>query len=439
MTFHSQTLQNYTVSDGVRRIDFEFSLPTTITSNKTRRLLDRKSETNEILAGSGVRVPRSVLIDRSTVSVEQVAEYADRIGYPVVLKPNVGSTGKGVFANIPDRTELLATYVHLVATLNPRRILLEEHIHGNDYRILVVGREVVGAVHRVPAHVIGDGVSSVQELISQKNALRRRNPFLASGQIKMDFEVEGLLRDQGLGAESVPQTGQVVSLRRIANASAGGDVRDVTLEIPEPIKQAAVAALAPFADLLVAGVDVLYDPLKPAVRGNYAVIEINPRPHVGVNMYPTSGVGRDAPRAMIDLLFPGTRTVEDRGAQGIRFNENAIKNALRGGTVSSVALTPASPRDCAYRLWTTYSGLGAEESGQRIPVRTLQRIAIEMRVSGSFQLGEGGAGRLYAAAADSEVANEFVARVSKLLNAAPAASRKWSGPVTAGFTVAQPA
>lgn len=438
VSFRSDSLQNYSISDGSRRVDFEFSLPVSVTEDGTRRLLDRKHETLEALASGGVRVPRGVLIDSGDDAIQEIKRCSDDIGYPVVLKPNIGSTGKGVFSNIANESDLIACYEELTRTIQPRRIRLEENIQGHDFRVLVVGHQVAGVILRIPAHVVGDGRSTVRELIDAKNDVRRRNPFLASGLIRVDFEAERLLYEQALRESSVPEFGQHIVLRTIANASAGGDSQDVTAEFPEVIKNAAISALKPFPDLIIAGVDVLYDPSKPAIPENFAVIEINPRPHIGLNMYPSIGAGQDVPRSMIDLMFPGRPSVVDCGTGTLRFNEYSVKNVLRSGSVSSVVLEPAAPSQHLYRIVARYSRLQYAGSDRSVPIRTLQRYASEMRVSGALDLASDGSARLFAAAASESVGRRFIGRVSGVFGQNPSSEHRWRGDVTKGFRVSGP-
>ena len=111
--------------------------------------------------------------------------------------------GQGVLTNIKDWTELQEGFNYLVQELKTTSIVLEKHHVGEDYRVLVVGDKVSGAVKRVPAHVIGDGISSIESLISEKNLARKWNPFLTSGLIKIDFEVTKCLDEQNLSLAQV--------------------------------------------------------------------------------------------------------------------------------------------------------------------------------------------------------------------------------------------
>ena len=293
----------------------------------------------------------------------------------------------------------------------------------------------MGSVRRVPAHVIGDGSSSIAGLIEVKNTKRKRNPFLASGLIKVDFEVTKCLEEQGLGLKDVPKRGAHVVLRRVANASAGGDVFDVTDELPNEIRQAAVQAVRKLPGIVIAGVDILYKTGQAANPDNYVIIEINSRPQIGVNMYPTSGQGRDAPLVIVDTLFPGTQRHESENVKTIRFNEKAVRAALLSGIASKVTLPTLPLHLYPFRSRLRYGGSGKPVSLRPFSGQALQKTARFYGVAGSITFTDSGDMDLVVAAENQAAAEPLVRRVSELCSSEPTSADAWGGPVTAGFTI----
>src|SRR5699024_485735 len=194
-----------------------------------------------------------------------------------VVKPNTGSVGRGVFIDLRTWREVQDS-LRLLEKMEVNDVIMQSHHDGADLRVLVIGNQVIGAARRLPANVTGDGVHTIGELIQAKNRMRRRNPFLSKGAIKMDHELERCLREQRFKVDSIPASEEHVYLRKVANASAGGDVVDVTEELPEDIKSAAVKAVSVMPNIVIAGVDILHD----APSGNYVIIEMNRRPHIGL-------------------------------------------------------------------------------------------------------------------------------------------------------------
>src|SRR5690606_27533686 len=117
---------------------------------------------------------------------------------------------------------------HLVHELGCDDLVLEQHIRGDALRVSVAGGRVVAVTLAEPANVVGDGTSSVQELIDAKNVAREGNPHLRNHRLRLDEQTERILHDAGLSRESVPEGGQVVRLREAANLAQGGDSWDLT-------------------------------------------------------------------------------------------------------------------------------------------------------------------------------------------------------------------
>src|SRR5690625_4568957 len=128
-------------------------------------------------------------------------------------------------------------------------------------------------MERIPAFVIGDGSSSVKELISRKNRERKLNPHTSFRPIVIDDTLEGHVARQGFSLSSVPAQGEEVILRGNANLSSGGESVDRTDDLPQEILDAAVKAVGSVPGLTAAGVDLLYDDTQN--ENGYIIIEIN--------------------------------------------------------------------------------------------------------------------------------------------------------------------
>jgi hypothetical protein len=130
-------------------------------------------------------------------------------------------------------------------------VVVEEVFEGRDYRVVVVDGKVVAASERVAAHVVGDGVPTVGELIDIEN----RNPLRGDGhekpltRIKVDALVEAFLRRWGRSLSDVPPAGERVFLRQTANLSTGGTAREVTDEVHPDVARLCERAAALSATL----------------------------------------------------------------------------------------------------------------------------------------------------------------------------------------------
>ncbi|MDZ5077004.1 hypothetical protein [Nesterenkonia sp. HG001] len=428
VTFLSADISRYRITDGAgRSVRFIRSRPNLTTLQAVRTAND-KSLTNEALRAAGIPAPRSVRVDLASATPATLMHQADSLGYPVVLKPTNGSMGQGVFANIRTPEQLCRRFEDLRSTVKTTDAVLETHIAGEDHRVLVVGDRYVAACRRIPANVTGDGRSTVSELIRRKNAARRRNPFLSKGLIRVDDEVRDFLESQGLETDSVPAHGARIQLRSAANASAGGDVVDVTESLPQEIREAAVAAVAAFPGLHTAGVDVLIDHDEAHSTTSYAVLELNAHPQIGVNMYPTEGRGADVPRHILDVHFPDSQRGGRQEDAEICFPLSAIQPALSSGVSDAVTLAPLPHHGFPVRQVHVGPGSTSLTRGQLIQV---QRAAREAGVAGSLrQEDQEITLRLAGEAAGVET---VLARAEAVLSTCFDRHRPWVGPVRVGF------
>ena len=142
----------------------------------------------------------------------------------VVVKPNGRKRGNGIGSDIGSVDELEFYLGRLPSTA----FLVEEHVDGDDYRLLTVGGRFVAATRRLPAHVVGDGTSSITELVTLKNAVRQQHPVAGKFPLVIDDVTLHLLARAGLTAETVPDAGQTVWLRTASNVGSGGEHEEVT-------------------------------------------------------------------------------------------------------------------------------------------------------------------------------------------------------------------
>ncbi len=211
-----------------------------------------KEETNQILGDLGLPVPQQRLV----YDAQRAARVAERIGYPVVVKPLNANHGRGVSLNLMDSDQVRTAFEE--ARQHARTVIVESFVTGLDHRMLVIGGELVAVSRRVPGHVVGDGKSTVEELVAAVNADPRRGIGHEKVLTRMEFDhqAERLLQQLGYTRESVPAKEEVVYLRSTGNLSTGGTAEDVTdIVHPDNREMAQRAALAIGLD--VAGVDFL--------------------------------------------------------------------------------------------------------------------------------------------------------------------------------------
>lgn len=259
-----------------------------------------KTLTKKLLEKSGICVP----MGKIATSEEEALEIAKEIGTPVVIKPCDGNQGKGVTLNLNNETEIRTAYK--LAENYSNKIIVEKHIVGKHYRILLVNNEVVAVSERLPAHVIGNGHNSIKELIEleNENPLRGEDHDKPLTKIKVDPVVFMVLARQNMTINYIPQKGEVVFLRENANISTGGIAIDVTEDIH---KDNIIMAkrIAKVIGLDIAGIDIVTEDIRKSIpETSGAVIEVNAAPGIRMHLYPSIGKKRPVGRKILDYLYP---------------------------------------------------------------------------------------------------------------------------------------
>ncbi|RFO98067.1 cyanophycin synthetase [Rhodoferax lacus] len=274
------------------------------TSAISEAIAQDKQLTKRLLAAAGVPVPAG----RAVSDADDAWKAAQEIGLPVVVKPLDGNQGKGVTVNITSEEALRKAYA--VAATFRDDILVERYMPGNDFRLLVVGDKLVAAARRDPPKVVGDGVSSIAQLVEQVNKDPRRGSGHSTSLTKIRFDdiAKECLANQGFSAESVPLKGQRVNLRNNANLSTGGSATDVTDDVHPDVAARAVAA-AHMVGLDICGVDVVSDSiLRPLEEQGGGMVEVNAAPGLRMHLAPSFGKGRPVGEAIISMLFKNGQT-----------------------------------------------------------------------------------------------------------------------------------
>ncbi|MGO3181444.1 MAG: cyanophycin synthetase [Aequorivita sp.] len=259
-----------------------------------------KEDTKYLLEQAEVLVPRGDIISRES-SLEEACNY---VGYPLVVKPIDGNHGRGITVNIKNYDCALVAFRE--AKEVSRKIIIEKYITGEDYRLLVINNVLVAAAKRTPANVVGDGKSTITELVEEINKDPRRGYGHENVLTKITINnlTKTIIASKGYTEDSVPPAGEMVILKDTANLSTGGTAEDVT-DIVHPSNVSMAERISKIIDLDICGIDIMTtDISQPLEDTNGAVIEVNAGPGFRMHLEPTIGLPRNVAAPVVDKLFP---------------------------------------------------------------------------------------------------------------------------------------
>ena len=275
------------------------------TSAIAEAIAQDKALTKRMLASAGISVPEGEIV----TDADRAWEVAQAVGLPVVVKPRDGNQGKGVAVNLQSREAVVEAF--RVASDICDDVIVERYFPGHDFRLLVVGNQLVAAARRDPPQVIGDGVHTIAQLVDVVNAdpARGQGHGTSLTRIRIDDEIaRSTLARQGYTAESIPDNGVLVALRNNANLSTGGSATDVTDQVHPELAEVAVAA-ARMIGLDICGIDlVAQNVFEPLTKDNGCIVEVNAAPGLRMHLAPSFGKPRDVGEAIVDQMFPPGET-----------------------------------------------------------------------------------------------------------------------------------
>ncbi len=235
--------------------------------------------------------------------IDNAYKYAEEIGLPVIVKPNSGSQGTGV-ALVCNKTEFYSAMRNIFSY--DRIAIVQKPVRGKDYRVVVLDDKIISAYERVPLNIIGDGKSTIKELLY----IKQQN-FVASSRdtiIKMDdLRIQNKLKHQNLNFDNIPSLNQKIFLLDNANLSSGGDSIDVTENVHPKFKALAIK-LTKDMGLRLCGVDFMIEGDISKKPDKYWVIEINSAP--GLDHY--AKIGKAQEQVVEDLYLEVLKHLEER-------------------------------------------------------------------------------------------------------------------------------
>lgn len=269
---------------------------TSLQSSVGKTIADYKPLTKNVLRHFNLPTARGVVVTK-----EAEIGAVNELTFPLVMKPVDERHGKGVIVGIKTLEDAQERF-----KAQEGRVLFEEMLQGIEYRIVCVNFQFTAAAFRKPAHVVGNGTSTITELIAEKN----KHPWRSSGhtnnlsRIEVDDMVIQYLAEQNLTIESIPENNKEVLLRKTANLSTGGEAWDVTDSVCAE-NRALFEQIARVCDLNIVGIDIMCTSLEtPLLEQEKAgVIEVNASPGLRMHHFPMQGTPRDVAGKILQMVL----------------------------------------------------------------------------------------------------------------------------------------
>lgn len=270
------------------------------TSNIAVEIACDKEDTKQLLEQANVPTPKGVIVRNE----EDIESAIRGLRFPLVTKPLNGNHGRGASTDLKNLEEVIEGF--RAAQQHSRSVIIERFLVGYDFRALVINYKFVAAAKRTPAAVIGDGKSTIEELV----AIENNNPKRGYGHenvltmINIDKATINYLASKGMDISSIPEAGEEVWLKPTANLSTGGTSTDVT-DYVHPSNVILFERIARLIGLDICGIDIIASDLtSPLNENGGGVIEVNAAPGFRMHLDPAEGLPRNVAEPVIDMLYP---------------------------------------------------------------------------------------------------------------------------------------
>ena len=284
---------------------YQKRIQATVTSDTgtiSTSLASDKEGTHSLLKDMGLPVPKQIMFATEDAAVSA----AKKIGYPVVVKPLDANHGRGISINLTTDEQVREAFHVADQQGNSRHVLAESFVTGFDHRMLVINNELVAVAKRVPGHVVGDGKSTIAELIEIVNSDPRRGigHEKVLTRLEISSQANRLMASAGYDEKTVLKKDEQFFLCATANLSTGGTAIDLTDVVHPDNREMAIRAVRAVG-LDIGGVDFLTDDITHSYKDvGGAIVEVNAGPGFRMHVAPSEGEPRDVAGKVLDMLYP---------------------------------------------------------------------------------------------------------------------------------------
>lgn len=256
------------------------------------KTINDKHLTNVILKEKGFKTNVSYEYNLDDLNDEDTINKIS-LDYPLVLKPTDKKKGYGVVTNILSPEKMLFSVNELIKLGDIKPVIIEEFFVGMTYRVLVVAEEVIAVLKFMPTYIIGNGKSTIEELILSKNKLLR-------SRIRINDALELNLLNDGYAYSTILEDNYKYILSHNSHASMGGQATNVTDIFSDELKKVSCDVTKSLG-LTHTGIDMNVND-----KGDYRILEVNCAPALSSHLYPKYGTSIDTYSKVLEAFFTHT-------------------------------------------------------------------------------------------------------------------------------------
>lgn len=279
--------------------EFLLDRDSSITPYNVSIISGEKYLTKCLLKREKIAAPKGELF--TSKNIDDALIYTQTLNYPLVVKPNFGSHGNGVYTDLENIVEVK----NAIEKIKNKPFIIEEQFEGKEYRVFITKNGDYAVLNRDPASVIGNGLNTIEELIEKENYKRMHPRLNALCPIIIDNEY---LFKKNKTSNYVPSKNEKVYVRHNSNIASGGICEDYTDKVHTSVIEISKKVLEVFHGMPYAGIDFMTkDVTIPQKEDTYCIIEVNSVPGIQMHMQPAIGTPRNVASYIADLIFPETK------------------------------------------------------------------------------------------------------------------------------------
>jgi D-alanine-D-alanine ligase-like ATP-grasp enzyme len=267
-------------------------------SLEVRKSCRSKEQARAVFAANGIPHARGEIF----FSPLRAHRFARKHGFPLVIKPNVSGFSRGSHFPINSFKELWKAAL-MVKIWWPWSVV-EEYLQGRNYRVLAGNGEIISVIRRYPPFVIGDGQSSISQLIDKENHVREEmGLYPIIHPIPRNRAIRRYLGEQGLNLNSIPGTDEKIILFNRISLAPGGVVETIDIHDIPAINQHLFKQILELFNANILGIDVIMEQgiEIPWNEQECIFLEVNSRPFTAMHDVPRFGPRQDLSRAFENL------------------------------------------------------------------------------------------------------------------------------------------